>query len=84
MTGCVCLCLCVFLLRVCGAQPLGPGPPVGVLLAGGADDWGDMEVGGPSRKTHLLPRPQPEQVPAADNTSFKFNTTLGSHMIDGL
>ena len=49
--------------RVRGAGPVGPGAPAGVLLAGGADDGPDVEVGGPSRETHLLPRPQPEQVP---------------------
>ncbi len=50
-------------LRVCRAQSLGPGAPVGVLLAGGADGRTDVEVGGPSRETYLLPWPQPEQVP---------------------
>lgn len=49
--------------RFCGAESRGPGPPVGVLLAGGADDRSDVEVGGPSWETDVLPRPEPEQVP---------------------
>lgn len=48
--------------RFCGAESPGPGPPVGVLLAGGADDRSDVEVGGPSREADVLPRPEPEQV----------------------
>lgn len=44
-----------FFLRVFRARPLGPGAPVGVLLAGGADDRTDVEVSGPSRETYLLP-----------------------------
>ncbi|CAF90265.1 unnamed protein product, partial [Tetraodon nigroviridis] len=47
--------------RFRGAESPGPGPPVGVLLAGGADDGSDVEVGGPSREADLLPRPEPEQ-----------------------
>lgn len=53
----------IFSLRVRRAQPPGPGAPAGVLLAGGADDRPDVEVSGPSGETHLLPGPQPEQVP---------------------
>lgn len=48
--------------RVCGAQPAGPGAPAGVLLAGGADDRADVEVCGPARQAHFLPRPLSEQV----------------------
>lgn len=51
------------LSRFCGAESPGPGPPVGVLLAGGADDRSDVEVRGPSRETGVLPRPESEQVP---------------------
>lgn len=36
-------------------QSPGPGAPVGVLLAGGADDRPDVEVSGPPRETYLLP-----------------------------
>lgn len=37
------------------AESPGPGPPVGVLLAGGADDRPDVEVSGPPREADLLP-----------------------------
>lgn len=41
--------------RVRRAESPGPGPSVGVLLAGGADDRSDVEVSGPSRETDVLP-----------------------------
>lgn len=47
-------CYCV-LSRFHRDQPPGPGAPVGVLLAGGADDRPDVEVSGPPRETYLLP-----------------------------
>lgn len=36
------------------AESPGPGPPAGVLLAGGADDRPDVEVSGPSREADVL------------------------------
>lgn len=42
------------LFRVCGAQSSGPGAHVGVLLAGGANDRPDVEVGQPPGETHFL------------------------------
>lgn len=47
-------CYCV-LSRFHRDQSPGPGAPVGVLLAGGADDRPDVEVSGPPRETYLLP-----------------------------
>ena len=51
------------LSRFCGAESPGPGPPVGVLLAGGADDRSYVEVDAASGEADVLPRPEPEQVP---------------------
>lgn len=68
--------------RLRGDQPAGPGAPAGVLLAGGADDRPDVEVSGPPRETHLLPGPQPEQVPPPDTflpSASTFKTTTVTH-----
>lgn len=65
-----------FFLRVFRARSLGPGAPVGVLLAGGADDRSDVEVRGSSRETYLLPRPQLEQVPPPRTHTPHFHVRL--------
>lgn len=73
---------CTPFTRFCGAESPGPGPPVGVLLAGGADDRSDVEVGGPSRQADVLPRPEPEQVPPPSTHRPAFmKATLLRHLV---
>lgn len=56
------LLLCVFVFRLRRAEPSGPDPPAQVLLAGDPDAGADLEVGGSSRKAHLLSGLQTEPV----------------------
>lgn len=56
-----CVCALVY-YRLCRAESDGPGAPVGVLLAGGADAGSDVEVCRPPWETHILTRPKAQQV----------------------
>lgn len=52
----------VAVVRFRGAEFSRPDPPAEVLLAGDPDAGPDVEVRGPSWKTHLLTRLQAQQV----------------------
>lgn len=48
--------------RLCEAQPVGPSPPLGKLLDGGADGGADVALHRPPRQAHLCSRPRSGQV----------------------
>lgn len=56
------LCVCFSSLRFRGADTFRSGASIGMLLAGYSDVGIDVEICGSSRETHLLTRPQTEQV----------------------